>query len=327
MAVEKNHVLHGFDPALTFSDSDSDDLYSVDISEIKASAEAAASAKCASNSPPSAKRASFWLTPPTVKHKHSRSSDSDDEDNIICLSDKECKTPSVLSPSLELDSIKVSGRRLVKISKKTQKIFETFEKIKFDSEKLELEALDQTPEVVVSDDDDNEEILVKVKCGKSYTKFPLKQKDPFGIIYQKLAEQHNVRFDQVVLSLNDSIIHADQTPADVGLSIIDFVECGIIRSKSKETAGKNAVSATIEGLDENIDSIRLKMQCNARRGVLYVTINKFSKMSEAMKAYAEEKGKGIADFRFMFDGEKLDPDETPLTLDLDGGECIDVYDA
>jgi hypothetical protein len=29
--------------------------------------------------------------------------------------------------------------------------------------------------------------------------------------------------------------------------------------------------------------------------------------------------------KFSFDGELLNPNETPVDLDLEGGECIDLY--
>ena len=44
-----------------------------------------------------------------------------------------------------------------------------------------------------------------------------------------------------------------------------------------------------------------------------------------MKKYASEKGLDVSKLKFMLDGEKLDASSTPEELDLEGGECIDVY--
>lgn len=49
------------------------------------------------------------------------------------------------------------------------------------------------------------------------------QYDKFGPVYLQLAEEHGVRFDNVVLSLRDNILSHDQTPNDVQLSIVDIV--------------------------------------------------------------------------------------------------------
>lgn len=48
-------------------------------------------------------------------------------------------------------------------------------------------------------------------------------------------------------------------------------------------------------------------------------------MKVLMHKYAEEKKVPPEKLKFMFDGEVLDPSETPDNLGLDGGECIDVY--
>lgn len=44
-----------------------------------------------------------------------------------------------------------------------------------------------------------------------------------------------------------------------------------------------------------------------------------------MEKYAKEKKVDVRTLNFHFDGEKLDPRDTPDNLDLDGDECIDVY--
>lgn len=49
------------------------------------------------------------------------------------------------------------------------------------------------------------------------------QLDQFGTMYQKLADLHEVRFDQIVLSLNDVLVQADKTPADLNITIVDII--------------------------------------------------------------------------------------------------------
>lgn len=97
-------------------------------------------------------------------------------------------------------------------------------------------------------------------------------------------------------------------------------ECGIIR-RSCPSGGE--VESQVAPDDDN--NITLKFQCSQMRGSLLLPINKFERMAAVMRTYAEKKGEPINKFRFMFDGEKLDPEETPNTLDLEGGECIDVF--
>lgn len=99
-------------------------------------------------------------------------------------------------------------------------------------------------------------------------------------------------------------------------------ECGIIR-QSAAIGDDDSSSATDDITDNN--TIQLKFQCSTRRGVLLINVNKYDKLATALQEYSRKKKIPLQNLRFMFDGEKLDPSETAITLDLEGGECIDVY--
>ena len=49
------------------------------------------------------------------------------------------------------------------------------------------------------------------------------------------------------------------------------------------------------------------------------------KFSVVMKEYAERRGVTLQGLKFVFDGEIVNPNETPDDLDLEGEECIDVF--
>ena len=48
-------------------------------------------------------------------------------------------------------------------------------------------------------------------------------------------------------------------------------------------------------------------------------------MQILMDLYAEKENLKISSLVFKLDGEILDGTESPRTLELEGGECIDVY--
>jgi hypothetical protein len=50
-------------------------------------------------------------------------------------------------------------------------------------------------------------------------------------------------------------------------------------------------------------------------------------MKVLMDSYARIKKVKLNSLVFEFDGDFLTGMETPRTLELDGGECIDVYEA
>lgn len=44
-----------------------------------------------------------------------------------------------------------------------------------------------------------------------------------------------------------------------------------------------------------------------------------------MDSFAKQKNVDIDSLRFRLDGENLNVNDSPKALDLEGGECIDVY--
>lgn len=46
-------------------------------------------------------------------------------------------------------------------------------------------------------------------------------------------------------------------------------------------------------------------------------------MSKVMKTYAGRKGVDVSTLRFLVDGDRVQPDDTPESLDLDDQDQID----
>lgn len=72
-------------------------------------------------------------------------------------------------------------------------------------------------------------------------------------------------------------------------------------------------------------SILLRVQNSDRKGSVNISLGLKETMSVLMHKYAEEKQLNMKKLQFWFDGEVLNPRSTPNSLDMEGGECIDVY--
>ncbi|KAL7429903.1 hypothetical protein ACHAXM_001915, partial [Skeletonema potamos] len=55
----------------------------------------------------------------------------------------------------------------------------------------------------------------------------------------------------------------------------------------------------------------------------FFKIKKSTKMSKVMKTYAGRKGVDVSTLRFLVDGDRVQPDDTPESLDLDDQDQID----
>ena len=77
--------------------------------------------------------------------------------------------------------------------------------------------------------------------------------------------------------------------------------------------------------EEDISAgIELKVQSLGKRPQS-ITLKMGERFEVLMSSYASKMGTEVGKIRFQFDGELLNPFDTPQDLDLEGGECIDAH--
>lgn len=96
-------------------------------------------------------------------------------------------------------------------------------------------------------------------------------------------------------------------------------------ANDSSTSRKETRGSTQPHITQAPDSIALKVQNSNHKATITIHIGKSDKMKILMHRYAELNKAKLEDLKFFFDGERLNPNDTPKSLDLDGGECIDVY--
>ena len=103
---------------------------------------------------------------------------------------------------------------------------------------------------------------------------------------------------------------------------------GAIRSPTPPTAyfipnsclqSFNTPKLTLSLISQPI-TIRVKDQTGEET---FFKIKKSTKMSKVMDTYAKRKGVEIRSLRFLLDGERINSDDTPKTLELDDQDQID----
>ncbi|KAJ3557208.1 hypothetical protein NP233_g11801 [Leucocoprinus birnbaumii] len=57
---------------------------------------------------------------------------------------------------------------------------------------------------------------------------------------------------------------------------------------------------------------------------VFFKIKRSTKLSKLQGAYANKVGKDVGSIRFLYDGNRLNDDDTPASLDMDDGDAIDV---
>ncbi|KZV71482.1 small ubiquitin-related modifier [Peniophora sp. CONT] len=57
---------------------------------------------------------------------------------------------------------------------------------------------------------------------------------------------------------------------------------------------------------------------------IYFKIKRSTKLSKLQGAYANKVGKDVASIRFLYDGNRIQDDDTPSSLDMEDNDTIDV---
>ncbi|KAG8849655.1 hypothetical protein FRB96_000681 [Tulasnella sp. 330] len=57
---------------------------------------------------------------------------------------------------------------------------------------------------------------------------------------------------------------------------------------------------------------------------VFFKIKRNTKLTKLQGAYANKVGKDIASIRFLYDGNRIQEDDTPASLDMTEGDAIDV---
>jgi small ubiquitin-related modifier len=71
-------------------------------------------------------------------------------------------------------------------------------------------------------------------------------------------------------------------------------------------------------------TVRLGGQ-NGKDSMTEFKIKRTTKMGKVFKAYAKVKGKSLEHLKFLLDGERVMPDQTPKMLEMEDGDQIDAF--
>ncbi|ESO11507.1 hypothetical protein HELRODRAFT_166510 [Helobdella robusta] len=90
------------------------------------------------------------------------------------------------------------------------------------------------------------------------------------------------------------------------------------------TAGASKEDDSKKVDEKNGEFIRLKVMGQDQSEV-HFKVKMTTKMSKLKKSYSERQGVPIGYLRFLFDGRRLNDDETPKQLGMTDEDVIEVY--
>uniref|UniRef100_A0A2R5LJL1 Ubiquitin-like domain-containing protein n=1 Tax=Ornithodoros turicata TaxID=34597 RepID=A0A2R5LJL1_9ACAR len=199
-------------------------------------------------------------------------------------------------------------------SQTTLQMLEDLEKLKNAREESYVLSDDDSLDGLLCLDDLPDKMLVMIQSDKKLFKYSMKMDETFEGIFEQLSKEFDVKPSRILLTLGEGTVQTQDTPASLGMTARDILGC-IVKKFSSPTTSTPAIRK---------DLISLKFQCNNKRVHHTIDIGKGEQLEEALKIFAEKTSLDLSKMVVKFDGEKVDPGESPDDLGIEDGDCIDI---
>ncbi|OLN94226.1 Ubiquitin-like protein SMT3 [Colletotrichum chlorophyti] len=77
------------------------------------------------------------------------------------------------------------------------------------------------------------------------------------------------------------------------------------------------------GQDAPVEHLNIKVTDNNNE--VFFKIKRSTKLDKLMTAFCERQGKAINSVRFLFEGQRVQPTDTPDTLEMADGDTLEVH--
>jgi len=172
--------------------------------------------------------------------------------------------------------------------------------------------------IEISDDEEYQDDLeyVKIQWKTNIERVEVRQSDRMGDVLDRFVRKLELEAGDIYLVMKDesSVKKMEQVPREMSAENVHVATIFKARSRKEDSKTKEA------------PSIELKVQTKDRRASVNIKLSMVDKMSVLMEKYSQMKNVEMSTLKFYFDGEELDAEETCHSLELEGGECIDVHE-
>uniref|UniRef100_A0A1Q3F0A6 Rad60/SUMO-like domain-containing protein n=1 Tax=Culex tarsalis TaxID=7177 RepID=A0A1Q3F0A6_CULTA len=171
-------------------------------------------------------------------------------------------------------------------------------------------------------DSENYELSLKIKWEGKLERFTHRKHQKFADLIGQLAKRAGSDPSYVVLDINERIINPEDTPDSINYRISQFISGRVMQGKLADMFVGGRPNGTKPAVNKNL--IKLKVQSDRWKQPLEVQIEKDRKMKLVVIKCAEQLKCAPGEIKLSFDGDPVELDSTPLELDLEGGEILDL---
>jgi small ubiquitin-related modifier len=175
-------------------------------------------------------------------------------------------------------------------------------------------------------DTDNAAITLKVvDVGGDEMFFKVKKTTKMKKIMDAYADKKGVSFQSLRFMKDGLRIKEDDTPKMLEMEDDDQIDVRIETIgggvEDEEEQKPNIGEKEDKPTADNVLTLQLKDQAG---DILSFKVKDSSQMKKIFAAYAQRKGVPVETFRFLLDGNRVNPNDTPSSLSLEDNDQIDV---
>lgn len=179
--------------------------------------------------------------------------------------------------------------------------------------------MDKDDEVDQEKPDTEQHISVKVVTRDGIEMFiGIGKTSEFSKLMADFCAAQGIVPSSVVFIYKASLLHPEQTPESVGMEEGDAIEVIFLEDYNKN--GGNIPSTSSNESSEHI-SLNVVGQSGSE---IFFKIKKKTKFKKLIDAYCQRQAVEPLSVRFLYDGVRIQPDQTPESLEMEDGDIIDA---
>lgn len=130
--------------------------------------------------------------------------------------------------------------------------------------------------------------------------------------------------EQLNIANNNQETHESATPAIVSPPDENNGALTTGASASDQDVKGSSEQPKEEKVEDNKNRINLKV-ADGNGGEIWFKVKRSTPMKKIMQAYCEKQSKDIQSLRFLFDGQRIDPNQTADDMDMDDNDVIEAH--
>jgi hypothetical protein len=169
-------------------------------------------------------------------------------------------------------------------------------------------------------------ISIKVKDqNENETFFKIKNHTKLGKVFDAYCERQSLARNTVRFLFEGARIQDTDTPETLEMQDGDMVQAMLEQvGGAAEVEAGAAAAEKPEQKSEGGEHISIKVTDQSRQEIVF-KVKRTTQFKKVMNAYCQRQGLDMKAVRFLFDGDRLQEDETPALKEMEDGDVIEVF--